>query len=231
MIEIENLIVDLGNAKIGPISLRIETGLHAVLEGPTGSGKTTIVEAIAGIRDIESGEIFLGGVNVTHRRPADRWVGYVPQDGVLFPTMSVEQNLAFGLAVRKKYVAQSPHIAKTTPVAKTTQSFDLQTRVEEMASLLNISHLLKRSIDKLSGGETQRVALGRALILQPDILLMDEPFSAVDRETRRQLESVLVDFHQQFQTTILHVSHSYSPETLSADVILSMESLNSRTGV
>lgn len=214
MIEIKNLVVDVGKQKIGPISLCVETGSHAVLEGPTGGGKTTLVEAIAGIRDIESGEILLGGVDVTHRRPADRWVGYVPQDGVLFRTMSVEQNLAFGLVVRK------------TTVARRTHKIDFQARVEEMASLLNISHLLKRSTDKLSGGETQRVALGRALILQPDVLLMDEPFSAVDRETRRQLESVLADFHQQHQTTILHVSHSYSPETLTADVILSMDSLN-----
>lgn len=211
MIEIKNLIVDLGNRKLGPISFRIETGSHSVLEGPTGSGKTTLVEAIAGIRVLDAGEILLGGVNVTHHRPADRWVGYVPQDGALFHTMSVEQNLAFGLTVRK------------TPRAT------IQSRVEEIAALLDITYLLKRSTVKLSGGEVQRVALGRALMMRPDVLLMDEPFSALDRETRRQLELVLDNFHQQHQTTILHVSHSFTPETMQADVVLSMGSLNPRT--
>ena len=212
MIEVKDLVVIAGEQRIGPIHLHIESGSHAVLEGPTGSGKTSLVEAIAGIRPTASGKIFLGDTEVTQRRPADRFIGYVPQDGVLFRTMSVRQNLGFGLRVRR------------------TARQTIETRVQEIASRLSLSHLLERSTVRLSGGETQRVALGRALVLDPDILLMDEPFSAVDGKTRRQLESVLSDFHQERHATILHVSHSYSPETMPADVVVSMNSLNPGAG-
>ena len=134
--------------------------------GPNGSGKTTLLESIAGIRQIESGKIEFNGTEVTHLAPEKRQVGYVPQDCLLFPHLTVEQNIAFG---------------------KRDPSADAAKEVKEMMESLGISHLAGRNIVGLSGGEKQKAALARALIMRPRVLLLDEPFSTVDRASRTRL--------------------------------------------
>ena len=134
--------------------------------GPNGSGKTTLLECIAGIRQIESGKIELNGTEVTHLAPEKRQVGYVPQDCLLFPHLTVDQNIAFG---------------------KRNSSSDAAREVKEMMEWLGILHLAGRNTGALSGGEKQKTALARALITHPSVLLLDEPFSTVDSASRTRL--------------------------------------------
>lgn len=208
MIELKQVRIPAGEQTIGPIDLRIETGTHCVLEGTTGCGKTSIVEAIAGLRKVVSGEVWLGVTEVTRHRPAERFVGYIPQDGVLFLRKTVWQNLSFGLQVAR--------------VSKT----EINERVGQIAADLALTNLLERSARQLSGGERQRVAIGRALVMRPDVLLLDEPLSAMDIDTREQMEVTLNRWHQQLQFTALHISHSYAPGTWSADRVIKMDQLN-----
>jgi ABC-type sugar transport system ATPase subunit len=158
--------------------------------GRTGCGKTSVLEAIAGLRPLLSGQIILDHLDVTNLRPACRGIGFVPQDGSLFNSMSVKENLSFSLIIRK------------------WNRVDLDQRVEELSKLLSIKHLLNRSTKGLSGGERQRIALGRALAFYPKILLLDEPLSAVDEETRESLCELLKGIQTETGVTVLHVTHS-----------------------
>ncbi|MHC4753371.1 MAG: ABC transporter ATP-binding protein [Planctomycetota bacterium] len=150
------------------------------------SGKTVFLECLCGLKKINSGSIYIDGREVSNLEPRVRGIGYVPQDYALFPHLSVEQNIAFGLRVHG-YVGA---------------------KVTETAELLGIRHLLSRRIDGLSGGEKQRVALARALVLQPKILLLDEPVCALDEVTRQQVCSQLLDIQRRLSLTTIHVSHN-----------------------
>lgn len=172
------------------VSLHVPAGKYAILMGRTGCGKTTVLEAVAGLRSILSGRIVLNGRDVTYSSPAQRDVGYVPQDGALFRTMTVRDNLAFALTIRN-----------LAPPA-------VHARVEQLADWLQIGHLLERRAVGLSGGETQRIALGRALANHPPILLMDEPLSSLDEETRDRMIELLKGLPQRARVTVLHISHS-----------------------
>jgi molybdate transport system ATP-binding protein/molybdate/tungstate transport system ATP-binding protein len=163
MVELDNLTIRSGPFTLAGISFEIPDGQYAVLMGKTGTGKTTILEAICGLRSVALGRILLQGADVTQLHPADRGVGYVPQDLALFPTLSVREHLEFALRVRG------------------ANSQIIQSRVGQFAELLAIGHLLDRLPRGLSGGESQRVALGRALAFHPQVLLLDEPLSAFDR--------------------------------------------------
>ena len=201
MIRVEDLCVRVGQFTFKDLSFSVETGRYAVLMGKTGSGKTTLVEAICGLRSITSGRIILQEHDVTSLRTADRGVGYVPQDLALFPTMTVREHLAFALEVRKQH-----GLAKE--------------RIAELASLLKIEHLLDRKPQGLSGGESQRVALGRALSFHPGILLLDEPLSALDQETREEMYQVLTEVQHKTGVTALHITHSPAEAEHLADVLL-----------
>ncbi|MDP6448192.1 MAG: ABC transporter ATP-binding protein [Pirellulaceae bacterium] len=190
MIQIKDVTIEVGKFRVDRASLTVPTGAYGVMMGPTGSGKTTILEAIAGLRRIKSGRIVLDSRDVTALKPAERAVGYVPQDGALFRTMNVAEHLAFALTIRRR------------------ASSEISGRVKELAKLLNISHLLERSIVGLSGGEQQRVSLGRALSFSPRTLLLDEPLSALDDETRDQMYGLLKRVQEQTGVTALHVTHS-----------------------
>jgi ABC-type sugar transport system ATPase subunit len=190
MIEIRNLAIRQGRFRLDDISLLVPRGRYAVLMGATGSGKTTVLEAVAGLRSPAAGRILLGGRDVTDLDPADRDVGYVPQDGALFRTMTVRQNLGFALAIRRQPAAT------------------IAARVDELASWLGLEHLLDRRAVGLSGGETQRVALGRALAHGPPVLLMDEPLGSLDEDTRDRLIGVFRSIRARYEVTVLHVSHS-----------------------
>ena len=192
MIELCDVTIRAGSFALEGVSLAVGAGEYAVLMGRTGRGKTTILEAICGLRRVESGAVLLGGRDVTRARPADRGVGYVPQDLALFPTMTVREHLEFALRVRR---ADRRLIAD---------------RAAEMADLLGIGHLLQRGVRGLSGGEAQRVALGRALAFRPPVLLLDEPLSALDESTREGMYGLLRKIQKHTGVTTLHVTHSRS---------------------
>lgn len=190
MIDVANLCLRQGAFRLADIAFSVPRGKYALLMGKTGCGKTTILEAIAGLRAISSGRIVLNERDVTKLPPAQRDVGYVPQDAALFRTMTVRENLAFALTIRGQPAAV---IAK---------------RVAELADWLGVAHLLDRHPIGLSGGETQRVALGRALANHPPILLLDEPLSSLDEETRDRMIEILRGLPKRAEATVLHVTHS-----------------------
>ena len=205
MIKVDGLSIQLGEFSLKDVSFVIETGRYGVLMGRTGCGKTTILEAVCGLKRPSGGRIYLDGRDVTDLKPAERGIGFVPQDGALFSTMTIREHLGFALSIRKR---DKKHIAA---------------RVEELAELLGIAHLLERKPLGLSGGERQRVALGRALAFRPTILCLDEPLSALDTHTREEMYPLLRSVEKQTGVTALHITHSRSEAERLADTMLSME--------
>jgi molybdate/tungstate transport system ATP-binding protein len=189
MIRVEQLAMCAGAFTLNNISFDIGAGEYVVLMGRTGSGKTTLLETICGLRKAAAGRINIDGRDATGLAPSQRGVSYVPQDRALFLTMTVRENLGFGLRVRRIDTAL------------------LRKRTEEIAELLGLAALLERRPLTLSGGEAQRVALGRALAIKPRVLCLDEPLSALDDDTRAEMHALLRSVHQQTQATILHVTH------------------------
>jgi len=186
MISIEQISFGVGKFQLRRFSIEIADAEYLILLGPPGSGKTVFLECICGLKRLDSGRICIDGRDVTNLEPRLRGIGYVPQDYALFPHLSVEQNIAFGLRVRGR----------------------TQEKVTETADLLGISELLSRGITGLSGGEKQRVALARALVLQPQILLLDEPVCALDEVTRQEVCAQLLAIQRKLGLTTIHVSHN-----------------------
>lgn len=205
MISVNNLSIRAGSFNVQGLSFEVATGKYAVLMGKTGTGKTTILEAICGLRTVEAGSIRLHDQDVTRLAPADRGIGYVPQDLALFRTMTVAEHIAFPLVIRR------------------WQRAKVEERVAELAELLGIKHLIDRKPAGLSGGESQRVALGRALAFQPRVLLLDEPLSALDEETRVEMCQLLRSVQKQTGVTFLHVTHNQAEARRVADQILQLE--------
>jgi ABC-type sugar transport system ATPase subunit len=199
MIQLDKVAIRSGTFALAGIHLTVPPGAYAVLMGGTGQGKTTILEAICGLRHVTSGRVILDGADVTRLKPANRGVGYLPQDLGLFPTMTVRGHLEFALRVRR------------APRAL------IDDRVAELSQLLGIEPLLSRYIGRLSGGEAQRVALGRALAFRPKVLLFDEPLNALDEATRDRLIELLRKIQRQTGMTTLHVTHSRAEARLLAD--------------
>lgn len=201
MIEVSQLSVRAGGFALRDVSFRIPTGEYAVLMGRTGTGKTTLLEALCGLKPVTSGAIRLLGRDVTRLRPAERGIGYVPQDRALFQTLTVREHLAFALEIRK------------------TDRAMIEGCVEELARLLGIVALLERRPLGLSGGEAQRVALGRALSMRPGILCLDEPLNALDESTRQEMCELLEQVQRSTGVTILHVTHNQDEAERLADRI------------
>jgi len=199
MIELRDITIRAGKLSLDNISMVIPSGQYAVLMGPTGHGKTTLLESICGLRKIAGGRVLIHGVDITSWSPSDREIGYVPQDLALFPTLSVREHLTFALRLRKQSAIRIKH------------------RVDELATMLGITHLLERGVTRLSGGEAQRVALGRALSFRPPVLLLDEPLSALDETTRHEMHSLLRQIQQASQVTMLHVTHNSAEAEALAD--------------
>lgn len=178
-----------GIFELGPVSFEVPFGKYGMLMGRTGCGKTTLAEILCGLRVPYSGRVWINGQDISDREPGKRGIGYVPQDGALFPTMTVRENLAFVSRIRGlKPAASAPS-------------------VERLAGLLGISHLLARKPAHLSGGERQRVALGRALAAEPSALVLDEPLSALDEETHADLVALLKKVQRSLGLTALHITH------------------------
>ncbi|MCE1252299.1 MAG: sn-glycerol-3-phosphate ABC transporter ATP-binding protein UgpC [Anaerolineae bacterium] len=171
------------------LNLEIEDKEFLVLVGPSGCGKTTALRCLAGLEEVTSGDVLIGDQVVNDVAPKDRDIAMVFQSYALYPHMTVFENMAFGLRLRK--------------VAKT----EIKRRVEEAAQTLGIEHLLKRRPRELSGGQRQRVALGRAIVREPKVFLFDEPLSNLDAKLRVQTRAEISKLHQRLQTTFIYVTH------------------------
>lgn len=192
IIHISHFCLRAGNFKLHDIELEVpENEIFAIL-GKTGSGKTLLLESVAGFYKGDSGAVYIQGLNVRDLAPENRQLGFVYQDFGLFPHLTVYENIRYGLKMRK---FDGEGSAKS---------------VRDMAQLLDIEHLFNQYPGTLSGGECQRTALARALVLNPKVLLMDEPFSALDPKTREQMYALVEKIHRNFQCTILFVTHDFS---------------------
>ncbi len=200
MLEVQNLSARAGGFEITDISFEIPTGNYGVLMGKTGSGKTTLMEAVCGLKTVTAGTILLDNHDVTNLRPGERGIGFVPQDRVLFANMTVRRHLAFG------------------PTIQGWSKDAIEERVEELAAALQITPLLDRKPHGLSGGEGQRVSLGRALAARPEVLCLDEPFSALDEDTQIEIGEVVKQLQESQGITILHITHNRSEAERLADV-------------
>jgi len=204
MIKVESLSVRFGDFRIQDISLELPAGMSFVLLGPSGAGKSLLLETLLGIKRPESGTIEIDGMDITALPPEEHNIAYVPQDLALFPHLSVRENILFGLTVRKATANQTE-------------------RLSEVSELLQITHLLgRRDVRTLSGGEKQRVALGRALITEPKILFLDEPFSALDTYLLRELQEQFRQPQQSLGLTVFQVTHDHDEAFILGDKIALM---------
>jgi molybdate/tungstate transport system ATP-binding protein len=190
MIALEQVSLALGEFSLRDIDLRISKGEYLVIVGPSGAGKTVLLETIAGLRFPDSGRILLGGTDASSISPEDRRIAIVYQDYSLFPHMTAFENIAFGLRLRR--------IAEP----------ETEQRVRSLLREFNIAHLTGHYPSSMSGGEQQRVALARALAVKPEILLLDEPFAALDPWTREECMRMMLAVKKSQDLTIIQVSHS-----------------------
>jgi molybdopterin-binding protein len=198
VIRLENLSVRVGSFHLRDISFEVPQGGYALIIGPTGSGKTTLLEAVAGHAPVRAGRVVMRNEEVTHLPPERRGLGFVYQQYHLFPHLTVRQNIGYGVA---------------------RNGSQGTARVEELAEMLAIQPLLDRPVRGLSGGEQQRVALARALAPRPSILLLDEPFAAVDPTTRLVLRRELRELHDREGITTLQVTHDFDEALRLGDLV------------
>lgn len=197
MIRIEDLTVDLGEFILKDVNLEIKRGEYFVVLGPTGAGKSVLLETIAGLYQAKKGLIYINRRDVTREEPRKRNISIVYQDYMLFPHLTVKENIEFGLKEKSQ---------------------DLDKIVE----FLDILRILHRRPDTLSGGESQRVALARALVIKPAVLLLDEPLAALDSNTRERIMSELRQINEKMGITIIHITHERSEAIALADRIAVM---------
>ncbi|RFA24742.1 sugar ABC transporter ATP-binding protein [Alkalilimnicola ehrlichii] len=204
-LEIRNVRKDFGRTRVlREVSLSIDSGEFLILVGPSGCGKSTLMNAIAGLEPVTDGSILIGNEEVTWRTPAERDIAMVFQSYALYPSMTVRQNIAFGLEMRKVPKAER------------------EATVERVAKLLQITPLLDRKPSQLSGGQRQRVAMGRAIARQPTVYLFDEPLSNLDAKLRVEMRTEIKKLHQTLGTTIVYVTHDQIEAMTLADRIAVM---------
>jgi multiple sugar transport system ATP-binding protein len=205
-VAIRDLVITYGNLTVlDRMNLDIQPGEFLVLLGPSGCGKSTLLNAIAGLLDISDGEIWISGRNVTWLEPKDRGIGMVFQSYALYPRMTVEQNMAFGLRIAG------------TPKAEIAE------RVGRAARMLQLEKLLQRRPSELSGGQRQRVAIGRALVRNVDVFLFDEPLSNLDAQLRAELRVEIKKLHHNLGNTMIYVTHDQIEAMTLADRIAVMK--------
>jgi multiple sugar transport system ATP-binding protein len=205
-LSIKNLTKRYGNlTALENFSLEVSSGEFMVLLGPSGCGKTTVLRCIAGLTDITSGEIYIGEELVNKFPPKDRDVAMVFQNYSLYPHMNVYDNIAFPLKMRK------------------ADKNEIKDRVQKIANLLNISNLLKRKPKEISGGQMQRVALGRALVREPKVFLMDEPLSNLDAKLRTEMRVEIKKLQKKVAITTLYITHDQAEAMSMADNVAIMD--------
>jgi ABC-type sugar transport system ATPase subunit len=205
MIRFENISWSAGTFALSGVSFTVPQGSYAVLMGRSGSGKTSLLELLCGLRFPSSGAIWIGDREITNLTPGERGIGYVPQDGALFPTLTVRENIGFAPRIR----------GESGPGSRAA--------VESLAERLGIAGVLDRKPQHLSGGERQRVALARALAATPTVLVLDEPLSALDEELREDLARLLKEIQRDLKLTTLHVTHHRQEAAQLADHVLRLE--------
>ena len=201
---LKNLRKTYDNRKtvINNVNLEIKNKEFVVLVGASGCGKSTLLRMIAGLEDISDGEIYIGDKKVNNVPPKDRDIAFVFQSYALYPHMTVRENIAFGLKMRK--------------VDKKT----IDEKVAQAAEILNLGEYLDRKPKQLSGGQRQRVALGRAIVRNPKVFLMDEPLSNLDAKLRVQMRSEIKKLHEKLQTTFIYVTHDQTEALTMGDRIV-----------
>jgi len=206
-VKISDLAIAFGSNKvIADLSLEVQEGEFLVLLGPSGCGKSTLLHSVAGLIDVSGGRIEIGGEDMTQAEPSERGIGMVFQSYALYPNMSVEGNMSFGL--------------KVAGVRKD----EIKKRVAEAAALLHLEPLLSRKPSQLSGGQRQRVAIGRALVRQAGIFLFDEPLSNLDAKLRAELRHELKLLHRKLGATMIYVTHDQTEAMTLASRIVVMKS-------
>lgn len=193
---------DNNKTVINNVNLEIKDKEFVVLVGSSGCGKSTLLRMIAGLEDITEGEIFIGDKKVNDVAPKDRDIAFVFQSYALYPHMTVRENIAFGLKMRK------------------TPKDVIEQKVKEAAEILNLTEYLDRKPKQLSGGQRQRVALGRAIVRNPKVFLMDEPLSNLDAKLRVQMRSEIKKLHEKLQTTFIYVTHDQTEALTMGDRVV-----------
>jgi ABC-type sugar transport system ATPase subunit len=208
-VRLRNVVKAYGtNQVIHGIDLTIKSGEFVVFVGPSGCGKSTLLRMIAGLEDITSGEIDIGGTIVNELPPRERDIAMVFQDYALYPHKTVFENMAFGLRLRKRPEAE------------------IRKRVTEAADILQITHLFERRPRELSGGQRQRVAMGRSIVRQPKAFLFDEPLSNLDALLRAEMRVEIKKLHQKLGNTIIYVTHDQVEAMTLADRIVVLQAGN-----
>ena len=201
MLEIKDLGVTLGKFFLDDVNIKLNKGEYLVIIGKSGTGKTVLLETIAGRYKIDKGKIEKSKEEISNIEPEKRNIGFVYQNYELFSHLKVRDNILFPLKFKK--------LSKE----------ERETKTDEMMEILDISHLKDRYPHALSGGEKQRVAIGRSLIKSPELLLLDEPFSALDYITKENIKDILKDVHKRFKPTVIHVTHDLKEAMYFADTI------------
>ena len=212
-----------GAKAVNDFNMQIEDKEFIVFVGPSGCGKSTTLRMVAGLEEITAGELKIDDTVVNGMEPKDRDIAMVFQNYALYPHMSIFENIAFGLRMRKipdvkryKKDDDNGHKAgepvldkdgKEIPVMRKYNKQELTEKVNEAAEILGITEYLKRKPKEMSGGQRQRVALGRAIVRQPKVMLLDEPLSNLDAKLRTQMRSEIVKLHKKLQTTFIYVTH------------------------
>ena len=204
MLRVEGLSKNLGEFDLSDVSFEAREGEYLVLLGASGVGKSVLLETIAGICMPDTGRVLLGGIDITFEKIQKRDIGIVFQNGALFPHLTVEENVSYGLRCRGE------------------KGKGIRKKVDELAEQFGFSSIMGRNIATLSGGETQRVALARALAIRPRCLLLDEPLSSLDRGARSEIRSLLRRLKRR-GIIIIHVTHDYEEALSLADRVGVME--------
>jgi ABC-type sugar transport system ATPase subunit len=201
MIQICDLSLSAGNFRTDPLNLDLKEGAFNILLGPTGSGKTLLLESVIGLRPVKKGRVVLDGKEIQDLPPEKRGIAYLPQDLALFPHLTVRENLRYGLRVQGRISAED------------------ESHFGRLVEALKIGHLLERHPQGLSGGEKQRTALGRALATSPRLILLDEPLAALDPALKSEIQQLLLSLQRTLRFTALYVTHDLEEAYLLGDTI------------